>query len=65
MITIMLMMINMILLQLIRDLPGFQQCREIPFILPYCMKVRAILEAHFTRKELPQKTLDIGQFIPL
>jgi hypothetical protein len=48
--------------QLMRDLPGLNQnVREPPFCLPYCAKVRVLLTAHFSRKEFPPKTLELGE----
>ena len=37
--------------------------KEKPLCYPYSVKARALLHAHFSRLELPPKTLEIGMLI--
>jgi hypothetical protein len=56
------MIVDVLTLQLMRDLPGLSQnVREPPFCLPYCAKARVLLSAHFSRKDFPAKTLELGE----
>ena len=50
-------------LQLMKELPNLQEKnKEPPLCSPYSVKARALLHAHFSRLDLPLKTLDIGAF---
>ena len=53
----------MCVLQLMRDLSNLnEKSKEKPLCYPYSVKARALLHAHFSRLELPPKTLELGQF---
>lgn len=45
-----------------RELPHLnEKNKEKPLCYPYSVKARALLHAHFSRLELPMKTLEVGK----